>query len=104
MLVCQPTIADSNADLSVDLRRQVREQIGLAAPSRDSRFMTRATATCVVPAPFRAHGFFGAGGAVLAIARQLHVSCANDVVRNPPLTPTSARVRIDSAGDPGNDP
>ena len=110
-LVCQnQTIADSNADLAVDLRRQVREQIAAGRTDREIiDFMTARYGDFVLyRPPFRATTalLWGGPALLLAIGAIMLARLVRErrVAEPPPLTPDErARANRLLAGDPGND-
>jgi cytochrome c-type biogenesis protein CcmH len=110
-LVCQnQTIADSNADLAVDLRRQVREQIAAGRTDREVLdFMTERYGDFVLyRPPFKATTalLWGGPGLLLVIGAIMLARLVRErrVAEPPPLTPDErARANRLLTGDPGND-
>ena len=93
-LVCQnQTIADSNADLAVDLRRQVREQIAAGRTDREIiDFMTARYGDFVLyRPPFKATTVLLWGGPALLLAIGAFMLARlireRRAAESPPLTP-----------------
>jgi cytochrome c-type biogenesis protein CcmH len=111
-LVCQnQTIADSNADLAIDLRRQVGEQIaaGRTDPEIIDFMTTRYGDFVLYRPPFRATTALLWGGPALLLAIGtivvIHTVRERRAAVLPPLTPEE-RARADRllAGDQGHRP
>ena len=108
-LVCQnQTIADSNADLAVDLRRQVREQIAAGRTDREILdYMTARYGDFVLyRPPFKVTTalLWGGPALLLAIGALMLARLVRDrrAAVLPPLTPDErARANRLLAGDPG---
>jgi cytochrome c-type biogenesis protein CcmH len=110
-LVCQnQTIADSNADLAVDLRRQVREQIAAGRTDREIiDFMTARYGDFVLyRPPFRATTalLWGGPALLLAIGAFMLARLIRErrAAEPPPLTPEErARANRLLTGEQGHD-
>jgi cytochrome c-type biogenesis protein CcmH len=107
-LVCQnQSIADSNADLAVDLRRQIREQLASGRSERDVRdFMVQRYGDFVLyRPPFQASTVLLWGGPLLLLAFGvfLLIRRIRSADRQAPPLSAAERVRAAALIEPGKE-
>jgi cytochrome c-type biogenesis protein CcmH len=107
-LVCQnQSIADSNADLAVDLRRQIREQLGSGKSERDVLdFMVQRYGDFVLyRPPFKASTVLLWGGPFLLLVLGIFLLVRRVRSTNRQAPPLSAAERARAAAflDPGKE-